>query len=259
MECKEVLSALVSMSREIGKPRYDYVILGEGNTSARLDGASFAVKASGTTLRGIQPEHFVEVSFQKVLRMLDLPSASDEEVKDLLQDARIDQTTSLRPSVETVLHASLLSLEGVGFVGHTHPTAVNSILCSKGWKDVVSGRIFPDEIVSCGIAPVLIEYTDPGLPLAKLVHERVRQFTDAVGTPPKAVLMQNHGLIALGGTPVEVLGITAMWVKTARVLQGAMAFGGPNYFTDDQVRRIHSRPDELYRMALIRGEAGISS
>jgi rhamnose utilization protein RhaD (predicted bifunctional aldolase and dehydrogenase) len=256
MNKADALARLVEMSRELGEPTNDYVILGEGNTSARLSEQTFAVKASGTTLRGIQPEHFVEVRFDAVLELLDRESATDAEVKDALQAACADPASKLRPSVETVLHASLLSLPGIGFVGHTHPTAVNMILCSRNWKDVLAGRIFPDEIVSCGVAPVLVDYTDPGLPLAKVVHRKVREFLEAAGEPPKAVLMQNHGLIAIGQTPVEVLGITAMWVKTARVLRGTFAFGGPRFFSEQEVARISTRPDELYRMKLIRGLAG---
>ncbi len=253
MSIQEKMSALVDMSREIGDPQNDFVILGEGNTSARLDDNKFAVKASGTTLRNIMPEHFVEVYFDRVLSMLDLPSATDQEVKNLLQDARVDQSNELRPSVETVLHASLLSLPGINFVGHTHATAINAILCSTGWKQALAGRLFPDEIVSCGVAPVLVEYTDPGLTLAKLVHRRLKEYMDTIGAPPKTILMQNHGLIALGGSPAEVIGITAMSVKAARVLAGTYLFGGPHFLTDENVERIHSRPDELYRMKLIRG------
>lgn len=256
MHKADALAKLVEMSRELGEPSNDYVILGEGNTSARLSEETFAVKASGTTLRGIQPEHFVEVRFDAVLELLGRESATDAEVKDALQAACADPAEKLRPSVETVLHASLLSLPGVNFIGHTHPTAVNMILCSRNWKEVLGGRIFPDEIVSCGVAPVLVDYTDPGLPLAKVVHQKAREFLDAAGEPPKAVLMQNHGLIAIGQTSVEVLGITAMWVKTARVLRGTYAFGGPRFFSEQEVARISSRPDELYRMKLIRGLAG---
>lgn len=254
MESSAVLSELVEMSREIGIPANDYVILGEGNTSARIDDETFAVKASGTTLCGIEPSGFVQVYFEPILAMLELSTATDEEVKDHLLAARVDKAGASRPSVETVLHASLLQLPGVNYIGHTHPTAVNSILCAKGWKEAVGGRLFPDEIVSCGLAPVLIDYTDPGLPLAKVVHASARSYLDAMGSAPKAVLMQNHGLIALGGSAKEVLGITAMWCKTARVLAGTFTFGGPNYFTDENVSRIISRPDEVYRMSLIRGQ-----
>ncbi len=207
MDKKEILATLVSMSRELAEPANDYVILGEGNTSAKLDDASFAVKASGTSLHNIQPEHFVEVSFQKVLAALELPSADDSDVKDILQKACVDPLCAMRPSVETIMHAALLQLPGINFVGHTHPTAVNQILCSKNWKEVLQARIFPDEVVSCGLAPVLVEYTDPGLPLAKVVSARAKAFLEATGEPPKAVLMQNHGPFTVGpdATVGEVL------------------------------------------------------
>ncbi|MCC6484388.1 MAG: class II aldolase/adducin family protein [Armatimonadetes bacterium] len=255
MERQQISDALVSMSLEIGRPENDYVILGEGNTSARLSDASFAVKASGKPLLTASSGSFVEVYFEPVLRMLELASATDEEVKTLLQQARVDQTNDLRPSVETVLHASLLSLPGVNYVGHTHATAVNAVLCSKGWKEAISGRLFPDEIVSCGIAPVAVEYVDPGLPLAKELHRRVNDYASAVGAAPKVVLMQNHGIIALGASPDEVLGITAMSVKAFRILAGTSQFGGPNFLSEENVLRISSRPDELYRMKMIRGTA----
>ena len=59
--------------------------------------------------------------------------------------------------------------------------------------------------------------------------------------------MQNHGLIALGNTAGQVENITAMAVKTARVLLGTFALGGPRFMTAEAVARIHTRPDEQYR------------
>ena len=64
---------------------------------------------------------------------------------------------------------------------------------------------------------------------------------------PRVVLMQNHGLIALGSSPREVDSITAMCVKTCRILAGTYSFGGPHYMTEEAVQRIHTREDELYR------------
>jgi hypothetical protein len=42
-------------------------------------------------------------------------------------------------------------------------------------------------------------------------------------------------------------------VKTARVLLGTAAFGGPNFLSPDHVKRIHTRPDEEYRRKMIEG------
>jgi rhamnose utilization protein RhaD (predicted bifunctional aldolase and dehydrogenase) len=149
--------------------------------------------------------------------------------------------------VETVLHALALRLEGVNFVGHTHPTAVNAILCSQRAEEAIAGRLFPDEIVYCGPAPVYIPYTDPGVPLARRVRDEISSFLGEYGETPKVVLMQNHGLIALGRTPLDVENITAMYVKTAKVILGTYALGGPKPMTEEAVDRIHTRPDEQYR------------
>jgi rhamnose utilization protein RhaD (predicted bifunctional aldolase and dehydrogenase) len=155
------------------------------------------------------------------------------------------------PSVETVLHAICLRLEGVNFIGHTHPTATNALTCSAAFETAVSGRLFPDEIVICGPAPVVVPYTDPGVPLARKVRDLINQYLDEYYEVPKVILMQNHGLIALGRSAQQVENITAMAVKTARVLLGTYALGGPHFMSPQAVDRIHTRPDELYRRKLL--------
>lgn len=250
----DVLSQLVAMSNNLGDPALDYAILSEGNTSARADTDTFWVKASGTELRTIDTTGFVRVSFERVLAMLDDPNLDDEGVKQALYAAKVDRAADgggVRPSVETVLHALCLSLEGVNFVGHTHPTAVNAFTCSAALETAVSGRLFPDEIVICGPAPVVVPYTDPGVPLAALVRRLIREYIDEYYEVPKVIFMQNHGLIVLGRTAQQVENITAMAVKTARVLLGTYALGGPHFMTPRQVQRIHTRPDEAYRRKLL--------
>ena len=59
--------------------------------------------------------------------------------------------------------------------------------------------------------------------------------------------MENHGVIALGSTPQEVLNITQMLVKTCRILAGALVAGGPRFLAPEHVERIDRRPDELAR------------
>jgi rhamnose utilization protein RhaD (predicted bifunctional aldolase and dehydrogenase) len=257
---EDALAQLVAMSHNLGDPALDYVILGEGNTSARADADTFWVKASGTELRTIDKTGFVRVSFERVLTMLDDPALDDEAVEQGLYAARVDSAPGegvrpsvegVRPSVETVLHALCLSLEDVNFVGHTHPTAINALTCSTAFETAVSGRLFPDEIVICGPAPVVVPYTDPGVPLARLVRRLINQYIDEYYEVPKVILMQNHGLIVLGRTAQQVENITAMAVKAARVLLGTYALGGPRFMTPQAVERIHTRPDEAYRRKLL--------
>jgi rhamnose utilization protein RhaD (predicted bifunctional aldolase and dehydrogenase) len=223
MSASTTLEQLIAMSRTLGDPALDYAILGEGNSSAQADANTFWVKASGAEMRTIDAGGFVQVHFDRVLSMLTVDGLTDAQVKAGLEEARVDPNATARPSVETVLHALALQLEGINFVGHTHPTAVNAILCSQKAKEAIAGRLFPDEIVYCGPAPVYIPYSDPGVPLAQVVRDEIDRHLDEYRVLPKVILMQNHGLIALGKTASEVENITAMYVKTARVILGAYA------------------------------------
>jgi rhamnose utilization protein RhaD (predicted bifunctional aldolase and dehydrogenase) len=243
----DILSQLVALSNHLGDPAYDYAMLGEGNTSAKVDDETFWVKASGSSLGTLDENGLVQVRFDRLYELLRSDDISDEAVKIGLTEAKVDPASPNHPSTEAVLHAITLGLDGVHFVGHTHPAAINALTCSVAFESAAKGRLFPDEIVSCGPASVIVPYTDPGLPLARKTNELIDTFIDDYGELPKVILMQNHGLFALGATAHEVEAITAMAVKAARVLMGTYAFGGPRFLTPQNVARIHTRPDEQYR------------
>jgi rhamnose utilization protein RhaD (predicted bifunctional aldolase and dehydrogenase) len=243
----DVLWQLVEMSRNLGLPERDYVILGDGNTSARVDEKTFWIKASGAQLHGIQAGDFVEVATGEVLGMLQEGTLSDAEIARRLAAARVDPDVQSRPSIETTFHALALTLGEAQFVGHTHPTALVAVLCSKNVLQAIRGRLFTEEILYCGPAPAFVPYADPGFPLAREVLKAMQGYLTDYGQPPKVILLQNHGLIALGKTPKEVENITAMCVKAARVLLGTCLLGGPRFLSEWQVRRIQDRPDEGYR------------
>ncbi len=242
-----VLEKLVAMSRALGETQRDLAILGEGNTSAICDDGTFWVKASGTQLGTIDAAGFVRVNLEPVCKLADEGNLSDEELKAALKSACVDPNESRRPSVETVLHALALAETDATFVGHTHPTAVNALSCSQDVESLVKGQMFPDSIVVCGPEPAYVPYTDPGLPLARAVRKVFAEYIEKWNQTPKVLVMQNHGMIALGKSPTEVENISAMYVKTCRILAGTFAFGGPRFLSEADVERIHTRPDELYR------------
>lgn len=248
-----ILDRLVDLSRYLGEPSRGYAILGEGNTSARIDDDTFYVKASGTTLATIDASGFVKVSKSRVLAILDDASAGDDEVTQVLKDALVEPGETRRPSVETMLHAILLDVPEFAFVGHTHPTHTNMVLCSKVAEAAMAGRLFPDHVVCMGHKSLWVPYVDPGLPLAREVKQRLEQFVDAEGVLPKAIMMQNHGFIAMGDSPKAVIGCTDMAEKASKILVGAYACGGPQFMTDRDVDRIFTRPDEHYRLKSIAG------
>jgi rhamnose utilization protein RhaD (predicted bifunctional aldolase and dehydrogenase) len=127
---KTVLRELIEMSREIGRPERDLVILGEGNTSAVCDDGTFWVKASGTQLRTPNADTFVRLWLKPVCELADQADVSDDAFKAALAAAKVDPSQPKRPSTETVLHALALTEMGAAFVGHTHPVAINALMCS---------------------------------------------------------------------------------------------------------------------------------
>lgn len=237
---------LLALSHDLGREDRALAILGEGNTSARTGTDTFIVKASGSNLASLAPAGVTECRIPPLLALLDGPSVPDAAVDAALFGARVDPAAR-KPSVEAMFHAWLLTLPGVDFVGHTHPVAVNALLCSPRAADFAARRLFPDEIVCCGPESVLVPYTDPGLTLARAIRDRVLAHRERTGLVPRVVLLENHGLIALGATPAAVLAATLMAVKAAAITLGACAAGGPRYLSTADVARIAGRTDEHYR------------
>ena len=79
----------------------------------------------------------------------------------------------MNPSIEVSFHAMLLHECGVKFIGHTHPTAINQVLCTEHAAAFARQRRFPDEVVLCGPQSLLTPYADPGLPLALIMRRQL--------------------------------------------------------------------------------------
>lgn len=244
------LSTLLTLSRELGAPERQLAILGEGNTSCRLENGEFLVKASGSSLATLTERDVTTCHAAPLVALLDDAAAGDAEVEEVLMRSR-RQPEDRKPSVEAVFHAWLLSLPEVNFVGHTHPIAVNGVLCSERARAFAANRLFPDEIVCCGPASVFVPYTDPGLALARAIRRETLAFWESHGQLPRVILLENHGLIALGPTAAAVQAATLMAEKAARILIGAASIGAVKFLSPDQVARIAGRSDEHHRRKVL--------
>ncbi len=242
---------LLDLSHQLAREERHLAILGEGNTSTRIDPDTFLVKASGASLATLESGGVTACRFDRLLPLLERKKMSDSEVDDALLASRTDSSAA-KPSVEAVFHAWLLTLPGVNFAGHTHPVAVNAVLCSRLARTFARRRLFPDEIVCCGAESVLVPYTDPGLKLAQAIRTGTLRFIRRRGDTPRLILIENHGLIALGSSPQAVLAATLMADKAARILLGAAAAGAPRFLSPAQVAHIAGRPDEHHRRRMLK-------
>jgi rhamnose utilization protein RhaD (predicted bifunctional aldolase and dehydrogenase) len=242
------LRTLVELSRTLGEPDRDLVILAEGNTSIRTGPDRMLVKASGSQLGTADDEDFVEVDIRAMLDLVNDETAGEDDVKRVFGDVG---RGGKRPSVEAMLHAICLSVGGAAVVGHTHPVPVNIVLCSPHAERMSSDVLFPEQVVILGRTPVFVPYLDPGLTLARAVQQEMLRHLELDAAPPKVVYLGNHGIFALGESAAEVLQITAMAVKVSRILGGAIAVGGVCTLSEKDVARIDGRPDEIYRRQVL--------
>ena len=243
------LREIVDLSREIGSPARQLAILAEGNISMRTAPNRMLVKATGVNLATADDDGFVEVALAEFNRMIDSDLVGDDAVDALFR--RATRWGARRPSVESLLHAVFQRLDGTDTVVHTHPTAVNALLCSDQADLLTAGSLFPDQIVVMGTQPLLIPYVDPGLPLARYVVHALQSHIQTHGAAPKVVYLRNHGMFAIGTSAEDALGVTLMAVKSAQVLAGALAVGKPVFLSATEVARIDTRPDELLRRQLL--------
>jgi rhamnose utilization protein RhaD (predicted bifunctional aldolase and dehydrogenase) len=243
-----VPSRLIELSREFGQARW--AILGEGNTSGRIDQKIFAVKSSGSSLGTLTEIELTHCYFDMLLPILDRESVSEQEIEKILFDSRV-RPTALKPSVETFFHAYLLTIPGVNYVGHTHPIPVNQILCSSLGTSFAEERRFPDEVVCCGPQSLLIPYEDPGLALAVRIRREVQNFEREHAKIPKVILLGSHGVITIGHTADAVRVAMAMTVKAAEIFVGAHSLGGNVSMPQSEVNRIENRLDEEYRRKML--------
>jgi len=230
---------LVALTRRIGDPAADLVVLAEGNTSVRLEDDRFAVKASGSRMDTAEAGDFVVGELPELVDVLERGGTDQETLSRLLSAG------GSRASIETLVHVVALAA-GATWVAHTHPTAVVGLLAVREAEELWSAPLFPDEAVVLG-EPVWVPYAAPGIALGTAAHTAVRDRLDRDGTAPRLVLLGNHGIVALGATAAEVETITTMAVKAARVRSVALGAGTMAPLDRVHARELAARPDEAAR------------
>jgi rhamnose utilization protein RhaD (predicted bifunctional aldolase and dehydrogenase) len=185
-------------------------------------------------LATLSADALMPLRIEPLLTLLDAGAAAPavagtDEIMRVALSARLDPADGRRPSVECLFHALLPE----PIVLHTHPTVVNALTCAR------DGPRISDELF--GDAVLWVPYVDPGLPLARRIADvRRAHRTRTGGDPPRALLLQNHGLIVSGDTAEEVAGGCERVVTAVRQ---RLAASGPSPL-DDSPRA--EQPDETW-------------
>jgi NAD(P)-dependent dehydrogenase (short-subunit alcohol dehydrogenase family)/rhamnose utilization protein RhaD (predicted bifunctional aldolase and dehydrogenase) len=139
--------------------------------------------------------------------------------------ARVGVDDGRRPSVEILFHALLPE----PLVVHLHPQTLNALTCNERAHELASEILGEDVVV--------VDYTDPGVPLARAVEQARLAYTEASGKKPGGLtLLRNHGIIAAGQTADEVIALVeeaTAKVRAAIEAKPKLSRRAPNRFRDD--------------------------
>jgi rhamnulokinase len=201
---------VAGLSRRFGADP-EYSRGGGGNSSAKVDGVLY-VKASGQALAGLTGGALMALRMEPLLELLsrggDAPVLpGTDEIMRVALGARVDPSDERRPSVECLFHALLPE----PIVLHTHPTVVNALTCATHGQRLAAST-FGDDVL-------WVPYVDPGLPLARRIAAERRARQQRTGGPaPRAMLLQNHGMIVTGESAEEVTARCERIVAAIRAL-----------------------------------------
>lgn len=232
---------LVELTRRLGEPSRDLVILAEGNTSERLDDDRLVVKTSGSRMRDVGPEGFVVVDVPTLRAIITSPDATQDDLTRELSAGSVDGR-AMRASIETPIHVAVQAVAPAAYVGHTHPPEVVGLLAGVHAAEAFSGAAYSDEAVVLG-RPLFVPYAQPGIALGRVFHQHLRDYVDRLGELPRLVLLANHGIVAIGDTVAGVEAISEMAVKAARVRRIAYSTGGLVPLPDHSVSTFLDRVD----------------
>lgn len=176
----------------------------------------FVVGTSGNvSLRFTDPEGQEAVAITPSGCHYDTMKTNDIVIVDL-EGQRLEG--ELTPSIETTLHTGIYKVRNkVNAVIHTHPV-YGSIIAVAGLE---IPAILDDQVTQIGGEIRVAPYAISGSP------EMAANVIASLG-PRNAVLMANHGAIAVGRNMREAFTMCKLAEKTARIFISALALGKVN-------------------------------
>ena len=131
----------------------------------------------------------------------------------------------LAPSVETLTHVAVYRARAdVGAVVHTH-SVYASVLAVSGLD---LPPIIDELVVAVGGAVKVADYGFPGSD--ELAESACNALEDRA-----AVMLRNHGLLGVGGTAEQALGVCELVERAAQIFVWSSMLGGANPLAEDVV------------------------
>mgnify|MGYP001255272967 CR=1 FL=1 len=230
---------LVNLAHRLSNHPSRLVLWNEGSVATQLPKGRLAVSQANAHLGKLCVSELAEFETARVRALTDRESFTEEDLEEA-RSTEAGAPVGVKPSSDLFLYADLFTDESLRFAAHTQPVAINQILCSPRARQFADRRNLPHEVLVGGPASMLVPFAPPGVPLARELRRRLTLWYDRYKIPPKVILIQNHGMIALGASADEVVMLTEMTVKFAEIFLGAAMMGGPEFLKPAFVAQIEA-------------------
>jgi len=199
-DTRTLADQIIEVANRFGDPGYSRA--GGGNASYKENGILY-IKPSGTSLKTLTADDLVPLKVDVLLDALHSDEPSDDPVREAANEARVGINDGRRPSVEILFHALLPE----PLVVHLHPLVVNALACSTNAHELAQ-EVFGDEVV-------VVDYVDPGVPLARGIEQARTAYTQRMGKAPGGLtVLRNQGIIAAGHSAEEVISLVEWAIAT---------------------------------------------
>ena len=230
-----LINELLTLGQSIGRHPAQLVLPGEGSLAARVTETRIAISCRAANLAEIAAPDFVHLDLQRVVEII----AHDPVLPEDLAGAQLHAEPGAEPDEGMTLYAWLLSQDPeLRFAAHIHPVLVDQITASPRARQFADRRTTHNEVLALGSASLLVNYTDPGLPLTREIQKKMILWRDRYKSVPRIILVQNHGVMLLGGTVAGLLHSIDALVKYAELFAGASLLGGPVFLTPQAITAI---------------------
>lgn len=251
IEAESVSDELIALTRRLGEPARDLVILAEGNTSELINDTTISVKASGSSMAEATRDDFVTIDLEPLLQILQDPNAGQDALTAALTATKADGGT-VRASIETLVHVAVRAFAPAKFVVHTHPTDVVSLLASAEAETSFADPVYSEEFMILGHS-LYVPYAEPGIVLGRVFLDYLGKYVEEFSETPSLVLLGNHGIVVISDSAAGAEAISLMAVKSARVRLGARLAGGVAPLSAETTAHYFDRPDFRERRASLAG------
>ncbi|GAB6109651.1 class II aldolase/adducin family protein [Fusibacter bizertensis] len=185
----------------------DLIQAGGGNASSKTQDdvtkrAIMRIKASGFLMSEVDENNgYSTINLLKVQQLIEAVSNGSIEIEDekMQNEIMIEANlSSLRPSIETYLHALLPQKH----VLHLHSYVALLYASSHAFKEITEHQF--DTALNNEMDMLYVGYEKPGIKLAMALKEKLEQFQSIYHKMPRVIILQNHGIIYAANSLEEI-------------------------------------------------------